>query len=163
MRYLLPFLALLIALPAVAQQATVVRDTELKSEPYADAQTVQTLKSKQKVEIGERRGGWYQAQSSSGKSGWVRLTSVLFSSTQGKGSSGLSSATQFLTTGRSGSSGVTAATGVRGLDSADVVNATPNPQAVSDLDKVSVSANDSRKYAAAEKLKAHQIGYVDEK
>lgn len=157
---LLLLLPLLAALPALAQPASVVVDTELKAEPYADAATVMALKTQQRVELGVRQGGWYQAKSSDGRSGWLRLTSVLLDPGQGAGDSGLASARQLLQSGRSGSSGVTAATGVRGLDSADVVNAQPNPGAVSRLDSLTVSRDESRRFAAAEKLSARSIGYL---
>lgn len=157
---LLLLLPLVVVLPALAQPATVVLDTELKAEPYADAGTVMALKTKQRVELGVRQGGWYPAKSSDGRSGWLRLTSVLLDSSAGAGDSGLTSARQLLQSGRSGSSGVTAATGVRGLDSADVVNAQPNPGAVSRLDRLAVSSDESRRFAAAEKLSARGIGYL---
>ena len=77
-----------------------------------------------------------------------------------KGDSGIGSALQFLNSGRSGSSGVTVATGVRGLDSADMTNAVPDPKAVDGMDKVAVSAADARKFAAQAKLTSHSIAYI---
>ena len=161
--HLLLLLPLLGAASAMALPASVVRDTELKAEPFADAKTVASLKTKQKLDLGERKGGWYKAKSSDGKSGWVRLTAVLVDSSQGKGDSGVGSARQILQTGRSGSSGVTAATGLRGLDSADVVNSKPNPQAVTKLDTYATSGDESRRFAADAKLSSQNIGYIAEK
>jgi hypothetical protein len=157
-RLLLPLL--LAPLPLLAQPASLVRDSELKAEPFADATTVTALKAKAKVDVGERRGGWYQAKSSDGKSGWLRLTSVLLSSTQGKGDSGFASTAQLLQTGRSGSTGVTAATGVRGLDSADVVNANPDSAAVAKLDALTLDRSETRRFAADGHLSAQQIDYL---
>lgn len=159
----LMLLPLIVAMPVMAQQASVVRDTDMKSEPFADAKTITVLKAKQKIDVGERRGGWYQAKSSDGKSGWLRLTAVLLSSTQGKGDSGVTSAKQLLKSGRSGSTGVTAATGVRGLDSADVVNSKPDLAAVAKLDERKINSDETRRFAAAEKLTAQKVGYLSEK
>src|SRR5512139_1040771 len=157
---ILLMLPLITVLPVMAQQASVVRDTDLKAEPFADAKSVDQLKATQQVEVGERRGGWYKAKSSDGKSGWLRLTAILLNSKQGAGNSGVGSTAQFLSTGRSGSSGVTAATGIRGLDSADVVNSTPNIAAVEKLDALNVTSDDSRGFAAKEHLTAQSIDYL---
>lgn len=156
------FLPLIVAMPVMAQQATVVRDSELKEDPYGDAQTVAVLKAKEKVEVGERRGGWYQVKGKRGKNGWLRLTAVLLNSTQGKGDSGIAATKQFLESGRSGSSGVTAATGIRGLDAADVVNANPDTAAVARLDAVTIDSDEARRFAAEARLSARSIDYLPE-
>jgi hypothetical protein len=156
-------LPLFAVLPVMAQSASVVRDTELKAEPFADAKTVVMLKTRQQVDVGERKGGWYQAKGSDGKSGWLRLTSVLLGSSQGKGDSGITTARQLLQSGRSGTTGVTAATGIRGLDSADVVNAKPDTEAVTRLDALAVDSSESRHFAAEEHLSARNIGYLPAK
>jgi hypothetical protein len=153
-------LPLLSPLPLLAQPASVVRDSEMKAEPFADAKTITVLKTKQKVEVGVRRGGWYQAKSSDGKTGWLRLTSVLISSTQGRGDNGVASTAKLLQTGRSGSTGVTAATGVRGLDSADVVNANPDTAAVVKLDAMQINSAQTRRFAADGQLSAQGIDYL---
>ncbi|HEY0721898.1 MAG TPA: SH3 domain-containing protein [Gammaproteobacteria bacterium] len=152
-------LPLMTALPVLAQTATLLRDSELKSEPFSNASRVTAMKAKQTIEVGERRGGWYQAKTSTGQTGWVRLTAVLLGSGQAKGDSGLASTAQFLQSGRSGSSGVTAATGIRGLDSADVVNAKPDPEAVAKLDGLQVGSDETRRFAAEANLSSQKIGY----
>ncbi|HEY0635706.1 MAG TPA: SH3 domain-containing protein [Gammaproteobacteria bacterium] len=152
-------LPLMAALPVLAQTATLVRDSDLKSEPFSNASRVTVMKAQQTIEVSERRGGWYQARTAAGKTGWVRLTAVLLGSGQGKGDSGLASTAQFLQSGRSGSSGVTAATGIRGLDAADVVNAKPDPEAVARLDNLQVGGDEARRFAAEAKLSSKKIGY----
>lgn len=153
-------LPLIAAMPLMAQQASVVRDTELRNEPFADADTVALLKARQKVDVGERRGGWYQAKGSDGRKGWLRLTAVVLDSTQGKGDSGVSATRKLLQTGRSGTSGVTAATGVRGLDSADVVNSKPDTEAVARLDALAIDSGEARRFAADGALSAQGIAYL---
>jgi hypothetical protein len=156
----LMLLPLLAPLTLMAQQTSVVRDTDLKKEPFADAATITVVKAKAKVDVGERRGGWYQAKNSDGKAGWLRLTSVLLSSTQGRGDSGVAATAKLLQTGRSGSTGVTAATGIRGLDSADVVNSNPDTAAVARLDALKINSAETRRFAADEQLSAQGIDYL---
>lgn len=153
-------LPLMAALPLFAQPASLVRDGVLKAEPFADAKVVATVKAKQKVDVSERKGGWYKAKTSDGKTGWLRLTSVLLGTGQAKGDSGVTTTAQFLQSGRSGSSGVTAATGIRGLDSADVVNSKPDTAAVAKLDGMNISQDERRKFAADEKLTPQKIDYL---
>jgi len=157
---MLRVLPLIAVLPVMAQPASVVRDTELMAQPFADAKPMAVLKARQQVDVGERRGGWYKAKSSDGKSGWLRLTSVLLNSTQGRGDSGLAATRQLLQSGRSGTTGVTAATGIRGLDSADVVNAKPNTEAVTRLDTLAADSSESRHFAGDEHLSAKRIDYL---
>lgn len=164
MRRLFPTLFAMLALagplPALAEQsATVLRDTELRSEPYSDARVSATLRAKSTLTILTRKGGWYQARQGSLK-GWVRMSAIRLGEAQGGGSSGISETLQFLSSGRSGSSGVTVATGIRGLDAADVANATPNHQAVQRLDRIQVSDSQARTFAAAAKLRSHTMGYM---
>ncbi len=159
-RLLLLLLPLLTALPVMAQPAALVRDSDLKSTPFADGAKVALLRSQQKIEVGERKGGWYKATTADGNSGWVRLTAVRLGTGQTKGESGIASTAQFLQSGRSSSSGVTAATGIRGLDAADVVNAKPDSQAVARLDGVTLSNEETRRFAADGKLTAKKLGYL---
>jgi len=144
----------------LADPAHVIRATELKDKPFSDAATVLPLAEKAVVEVLVREGGWYKVKVQ-GKEGWVRMTALRLGDGSAKpGDSGVGSALQFLSTGRSGSSGVTVATGVRGLDAADVSNAVPNPKAVEDMDKLAVNAEEARRYAAEQKLQAQKIAYL---
>lgn len=158
-----PLLTLLLcglSLAAQADPAHVIRATELKAKPFSDAATLAPLAVKAVVDVQAREGGWYKVQAG-GKQGWVRMTALRLGDGSAKpGDTGVGSALQFLNTGRSGSSGVTVATGVRGLDAADVTNAVPDPKAVEKLDTLAVPADDARRYAAEQKLKAQKIAYL---
>lgn len=158
-----PILTLLLcglSLAAQADPAHVIRATELKAKPFSDAATVLPLAEKAVVEVLAREGGWYRVKTQ-GKEGWVRMTTLRLGDGSAKpGDSGVGSALQFLSTGRSGSSGVTVATGVRGLDAADVSNAVPDPKAVEGMDKLAVNADEARRYAAEQKLQAQKIAYL---
>ncbi|PKM44638.1 MAG: hypothetical protein CVV05_08755 [Gammaproteobacteria bacterium HGW-Gammaproteobacteria-1] len=158
-----PLLTLLLcglSLAAQADPAHVIRATELKAKPFSDAATLAPLAVKSVVDVQAREGGWYKVKAG-GKQGWVRMTTLRLGDGSAKpGDSGVGSALQFLNTGRSGSSGVTVATGVRGLDAADITNAVPDPKAVAKLDTLAAPADDARRYAAEQKLKAQKIAYL---
>ncbi len=166
-RVLLPLLAvfsLVQPVQAEEQVATVLRDTQLRSAPYSDAGVIATVKAKSRVTILERRGGWYQARDSRRHTGWLRMSNIRIGeggATTGDGS-GLGQTLRFLSSGRSGASGVTVATGIRGLDSADVVNATPDHNAVQRLDSFSVSAAAAKSFALNASLRSKRIGYLKE-
>ena len=164
MRRLLPPLLALLALagplPAWAEQlATVLLDTELRAEPYSDAGVITALPAKATLTILQRQGGWYQARHGT-QSGWVRMSAIRMGEAAGGGSSGISETLQFLSTGRSDASGVTVATGIRGLDAADVANATPNHQAVRRLERFQVSAAQARSFAANAQLQSNRMDYL---
>jgi hypothetical protein len=165
-RLLLPLLAafnLLVAAPAMAEQgATVLRDAALRSEPYSDAGIVTTLKAHTTLTILERRGGWYQTRTADRQRGWVRMSAIRLGELKAGGSSGVGATLRLLSTGRSGASGVTVATGIRGLDAADVANATPDHQAVSRLARFQASAAQAKAFAAQAKLKSRKLAYLTE-
>lgn len=146
---------------AEEQLATILQQTSLRAEPYSDARALTTLKARQRVTVIQRKGGWYQVRSGS-QSGWLRMSHLRLgaaSSTQPDGS-GLSQTLRFLSTGRSGASGVTVATGIRGLDAADVANAQPNHQAVAGLERFYAHPERIRQFARDAKLQTQPLGYL---
>jgi uncharacterized protein YgiM (DUF1202 family) len=149
---------LLLAAPAFAQETGfTVRDTEVKKEPFSDAQTVGTLAEKTQVKVLARQGGWMQVEAGA-QSGWVRMLSIRMDS----GSSGFMSGLKSLfTVARTGSSGQTVTTGVRGLDKEDIKNAKPNPEEVKKLASFAASKSDAEKFAAGNpQLKSQKIDYL---
>ncbi len=167
MMRLLLTLVLSCLLPAVLfaeeQRATVLQQTTLRAEPYSDAAALATLSAKQQVTVIERKGGWYQVRIP-GRTGWLRMSHVRLGdgSNTTQGSSGLSETLRFLSTGRSGSSGVTVATGIRGLDAADVANARPDHRAVNRLERYRVSQSTVESFAHSGKLRTQPLGYISE-
>jgi len=163
MMHRLLFLAALMlfaAIPVEAEEgATLLRATELRSEPYSDASVITTLKAHTTLTILQRKGGWYQARTGSQQIGWVRMSTIRLGELK-TGGSGIGDTLRFLNSGRSGSSGVTVATGIRGLDSADVANAKPDHHAVKHLEHFHVSADQARAYASQGKLKSRKLGYM---
>lgn len=146
------------------QSATVLKETALYAEPYSDAATLGRLKAKQEVAVLGRQGGWYQVRRGE-LQGWLRMSHVRFSAqgaAQADGS-GLRQTVQLLSTGRSGASGVTVATGIRGLEVADVANAAPDHQAVERLERYQVSPEQAENFAQGAQLQSQPLGYLNEK
>jgi len=143
-----------------ADPATLVRKSELRAEPYSDADVVATLEAETPLTVEKRRGGWYHVEAA-GRTGWVPMIRVrlISGAGAGEGDSGVAEALGLVTTGRSGASGVTVATGIRGLDAASMVNASPDYAAVARLDQMGVSADAARRYAERGKLKAQAVAY----
>jgi hypothetical protein len=159
MRYLyaLILFASLAAPASATQVAFTVRSTEIKQQPFSDAQTIATLAGKSGVEVLSRRGGWVNISSSKGN-GWVRMLSLRSDSTAKKrGDSGLQS---LINVGRSGSSGITVATGVRGLSEEDLKNARPNPVEFEKLQRYAVNKAKAERFAHDARLKAQQLDYL---
>lgn len=153
-----------LTLFAETQTATVLRTTSLLAEPYSDAARVSSLKAKQQVSVLKRKGGWYQVKRG-GNTGWLRMSHIRFG--DGKAAKadgkGLGQALRFFTTGRSGADGVTVATGIRGLDAADVSNATPDHNAVNKLERYRSSDSNAKNFAKVAGLKSQPLGYIEQK
>lgn len=144
------------------ERAHTIRDTDLKAEPFTDAATITQLKANTQVSKTARKGGWYQITFEK-REGWVRMTSLrLGEAGKKKGESGIGSTLRFLSTGRSGTSDVTVATGIRGLDAADVANATPDHKALKRLKQKKSAPAKVKNFASAGKLKARKMAYIKE-
>lgn len=146
------------------QLATVLQRSALLDAPYSDAKEITQLKAKQQVTVLQRRGGWYQV-SSNGASGWLRMSRIRLGdgTTSKPDGEGLSQTLRFLSTGRSGADGVTVATGIRGLDSADVSNAKPDHKAVEALSQFHVAPDEAKAFAAQAQLQTQPLGYFKQK
>lgn len=145
-----------------ADSAQTLASTELKKEPFADAQTLATLPASTTVDVLKRQGGWMQVKPASAAEGWVKMTSIKFggTTTNPKGDSGLGSLLNVATTGRSGNTGVTVATGVRGLSPEDMKNAQPNPEAVKKLDDFAATKSQAESLASKGKLSSNKVDYL---
>jgi hypothetical protein len=156
------FLAALVlavcAAPAFAQETGyAVRQTEVKKEPFSDADTVATLAEKAQVKVLARQSGWAQIESGN-VSGWVRLLSIRMDSGQSSIFSGLKS---LFSVARTGSSGTTVTTGVRGLDKEQIQNAKPNPEEVKKLAAFAATKADAERMAAEKpQLQNQKIDYL---
>lgn len=146
---------LLLPLLCQAEPATLVRATELKSEPATDAATVGRLAENAAVEALERRGGWTRVKSASGE-GWVKMLALRYGAGAKGGDTGVQ---QLFNAARTGSSGTQVTTGVRGLDDEKITTARPNPAELRKLEGFAVPASASAEFAERGQLKAQNVGY----
>ena len=160
-------LVMLTSLPLVAQsikQAKVLGESALYKKPFSDAEVVTKLQSGSEVTVIKRKGGWYQVKTAKSMSGWMRMSKLRFgeqkSDQQSGNIKGLQQTISLFQTGRSGTSGVTVATGIRGLDAADLANSEPDHQALERLLKFMSDRQGSEQFAARAKLKRQEIAFI---
>jgi hypothetical protein len=151
-------LLLLCPLLAIAEPATVIRATELKKEPAADAATLAELPENAALEALERKGGWTRVKSASGE-GWVRMLALRFGAA-GAAKQGDSGVAQLFNAARTGSSGTQVTTGVRGLDEAMLANAQPNKAELEKMSQFAATPDAAAGFAAKGKLAAHPVEEV---
>jgi hypothetical protein len=153
-------LALLLLCPllAIAEPATVIRASELKKEPAADAATIAELPENAALEALERKGGWTRVKSASGE-GWVRMLALRFGA-PGAAKQGDSGVAQLFNAARTGSSGTQVTTGVRGLDEAMLANAQPNKAELEKMSQFAATPEAAAGFAAKGKLGAHPVEEV---
>ena len=157
-------LLILLLLGGVAQAGDtgyLVRATELKAKPFADAPTVATAPDQAKVEVLSRQSSWMQIKSEAG-TGWVKMLSVRLgtpgAAPKGDSGGGLGNLFNLATTGKSGS---TVTTGVRGLSEEKLKNVSPNPEAFKTMKTFAAKKDDAQKFAKAGQLKSEKVEYMD--
>lgn len=147
-------LGTLLGSPLVlAEPATLLKPTELRSQPQGSASVVTLLQAKDRVDITTRQGAWASVKTPAGKTGWVRVLNLRTGSGQ-RGDAGIGTIASVFKTG---SSGNTVSTGVKGLSEEQLQNATPNPAEVERLNTYAVKAADARSFAKQGKLAAKQV------
>ncbi len=104
-------LALLFCTQSYAEQAQVLRQDELRAEPFADAKVLSEIRKDSRVEVLRKQGGWTLIKAE-GKQGWVRSLSL-----RGEGENQAQAAVGVLAleSGRSGRGDLIATTGIRGI------------------------------------------------
>lgn len=146
------------------KQGWLIADSNLYKQPFTDADVMTNLSANGVVMIIRRKGGWYQVESANKISGWMRMNRLRFgaqSEDNGSGNiQGLRQTIKLFKTGRSGSSGVTVATGIRGLDSADIEKSEPDREALKRLLKYMSDRADSETFAAKAELQAQELAYI---
>jgi len=152
-RIVLVCLALLLPLSAVhaSERGIILRAGDLYAEPFIDANKLGAVAPNQPVTIVERRGGWLAIETG-GRRGWVRMLIVRLEAAPQPGGS-----TAAL---RTGSTGTTVATGVKGLDDADIRNAGIDRAQLAKLDMLGADDNEARKQAARTNLKEAAVPYL---
>ena len=146
-----------------AEPGQTLLASELKREPFADAEAVTNLPAGATLSVLRRQGGWLEVQSAEKQQGWLRLSSVkLTGSAAAKGDSGLDELWNVARSGRSGNTGITVATGIRGLGTDELKNAKPDPEAVKKMKAYAVGRPEAEAYAAKIPLRAQQVEYLAE-
>lgn len=145
-RFLLGGLLLSCTLSVFADPGQTTVATELKSTPDISGNTISKLPAGEALQIGERKGAWYQVKTSQGD-GWVRMLNVRLQS--GAARSGESTMSGLAALGQATRSNTTVATGVRGLSRKDLEQAQEDPAEVAKLEQYKVSADEARKFGQA--------------
>lgn len=156
LKLLLATLLLLPGLATAAETGTLLKDDSLRKEPYADAQSVTTLKRGATVEILAKKGAWLQIKTTKA-SGWVRLLSVKRGAA---GKSNEAAGVLAVASGRAGTGQVVATTGVRGLSEEELKGASFNEAEVKQLEANSVTSAQAQQFAAAASLQTRKLGYL---
>ena len=145
---------LLIGSAALAsERGLLLRAGDLLAEPFIDAQKLARLTPNQSVTIVERRGGWVAVEAG-GKRGWVRLLNLRLEPaaipTAGRPTAAL----------RTGSTGRTVATGVKGLDEADIRSAALDRAQLARLEQFGVGDDAAKQYGSQNKLQESKVAYL---
>jgi len=151
------------AAPAATKMAptpgTVVRATELKDKPAAEAKTLKQLAAKSAVTIVDRQGGWLRV-TVQGQQGWVRLLHV---STQPAGAGGGKAndleAAKRIATGRAGGGNIVATSGIRGLNEEQLRTAAANPAELKRLDGYAATEAQASDYARKHGLAPRRVAF----
>ncbi len=151
---------LLALLPALclAEPATVIRATELRSAPATDAAVLAPLAENDRVDALERKGGWTRVKETGGREGWVRMLALRYAG-GGEAKQGDSGIVQLINVARSGTSGTQVTTGVRGLDAEELAKARPNAAELKKMQGYAASRDGAAGFAASGKLQARRVDY----
>jgi hypothetical protein len=158
--------ACLVPWPAQAQTAqtlTVKRDTEVRKQPDASAESIMPIAASSTVlHHGERQGAWMRIKADTGKQGWMRLfdlsaTSTAASTSGGGGAGNVLRGVGSLLAPGSSKPVTTSTLGVRGLDANDVATAQPNPAAVTQGERLRTSEAQAKQFAQRSGLTPRQV------
>lgn len=143
--------AWLISFPCYAEMGSALKDDQLRSEPFADAKSIGSLKRGQTVDILEKKGAWLKISAGSNK-GWVRLLSIKRGSSSGVSTS--ASDVLNVASGRAGTGKVVATTGIRGLSAEELKSASFNEAEVQQLERYTQSSDQGSRFASQAGLSA---------
>lgn len=148
---------------AASSNAQTVTGGNLTSGPFSDAGVVAPVIANAAVTVIERKGGWYHVRLGTGQDGWLPMASIRYDSSGAAASGGSTDWASLLQSGRSGSGGSTATTGVRGLNTGDIENAVPDPDAVTALEDWAMKPGQAKRFAQQLPAEAQKVDYLPEK
>jgi hypothetical protein len=140
--------ALLIAEQSLAEQ--LLKDQDLHAEPNVKS-SISGKAKKGDVTVLGKKGFWLKIKAGDVE-GWTKISNVKVE----KSLAGIGD----LTTGREGSNNIVSTSGTRGLDGADLEKADPDLEEFSIFSNLKVSSEDGAQFAAAGKLMARKVDYV---
>ena len=144
---------------AQAQEATIKRATELRQAPGDQSASLGALAADGSVSrTGERKGSWVKVRTPQGSAGWVHMFDLgaqPATASSNSTASGLRSVGGLF--GGGSTTTATATVGIRGLSAEDLANAQPNPAAVSQAEKMRLSADQARQFASSAPLKPRSV------
>jgi hypothetical protein len=157
-------MASLIAVAYAAETGYTLKATEIKDNPFLDANTIATVPEKTVVEIVTRQGGWMKVKTADAKQqGWIRMLSVRLGSPDQKPQGGGSLLSALSIGSRpKPSTTSTVTTGVRGFSEEDLANAKPNAAELEKMKGFAASAEEATQLAQSGKLAAKTVAYFDE-
>ncbi len=140
-----------------AQSGSMMKDDELKSEPFRDAKTLKALKAGETISMISKDGGWYKIKVGN-SSGWVRMLSVRIGAA--KQSASAATGLLALSSGRAATGKVVATTGIRGLNEEELKAASFNARELQLSESYAIKKDDAKKFAAQGKLVARPFDYL---
>lgn len=144
---------------AAQNQATVVRNTELKAKPFSDAETLKGLKENDKLSVLSRKASWTEVKSQDAL-GWVKMLSLRFDD-QGTKSLNLS---ETIVSGanlqKGTNTGSTTTTAVKGLTPESFKNLSPNTDSFQKMQSFSVEKPVAKDFASQKNLRDQELAYV---
>lgn len=141
------------AAQAQGEAAVMKRAAELREAPAESARAVAALPAQSAVtRLGERRGPWIEIRSGAGVTGWVHMFDVGPADSLAPAGNPATGALRGLTNlfNKGGTQRVvtpTATIGIRGLGAEDLAQATPNMQAVGQMETLRQSERQAREFA----------------
>ena len=142
------------ATASAGEPGTVRKASELRQAPFRDAASAGALASGAKVDITQKRGGWYQVKS--GKlEGWIRMLSVRRAQAPKRGAD--AAGVVALASGRAGTGRVVSTTGIRGLSEEELQLARFDEVQLQALDGYAVSRDDAQRFAREGKLASRTL------
>lgn len=146
-----------LAAGASAQTATVLRKTEVRATPAANADVVAELKAKEAIEIAALQGAWANVKTTAGVVGWTRVMNIATSSPTTGGSSGRTDLGALFAPG---SASATSSTGAKGLTPNDLMQASPDAMQLAKLDGFASNTGDAQSFAAQAPVNAQKVDYL---
>ena len=146
-----------LAAGAHAQEATVLKKTEVRATPAATAEVVAQLKAKDTVQMAARQGVWVTVKTSAGVDGWTRVLNLTTTSASGaRGQNSADLGALFST----GSTGATSSTAAKGLSPNDLMQSSPDGMQLAKLDGFASNAGDAQGFAAQAPVTKQNVPYL---